>query len=976
MDDFFCSAFRNRRIPKCVFFYIWRMSFAECLAKFQKSLYIVGIALAAVFFTACSDIFSDSSNSLSPVEFSNVKFDVDLLDKDFVRLYSKGHFATLGTDDSMAVPNEIPKMRATFDYDFSIGKHEVTCEEFNKFAKAKKSTLKRKLDCSSKNLPATNITYYDAVLLANAKSNEKGLDTVYTYVRASYDGYGNCENLEGLVFHPEVDAYRLPTEAEWVLAASQGWNPEESWNADNSKYKLHSVCGKEKNDIGLCDMAGNAMEWVHDWMGFFRDSSVNDFVGGLGDKGIGERILKGGSFRNNTSSMNLYNRNDVYAVTSSTKANYVGVRLARGAIPSPEWLAESGRSDYSKLYVVANSATLQKMTGTFKMKLVFRNDVSGNLSFIDYSQNVPVITEIKDTLDSYHPDISPDGKRVAFCTGLEGVKGKSQVYVRDLDEKGSHLLKLDVENAAIPRWRVLDSGDTVIVYVTDAGNNSDEASWKSQSTWQVPFAKGKFGKPRKLFDGTFHGGVSRHGTIAASGSQRLRAHLEYGSRVRDTVWYNGEQVCNVSLLNDFKTKVLFLDFGSKTGKDFVGEKYNAHERLFVMDSTGKLIQSFVSPSGYTFDHSEWALNRASPGQKFYAVVSLVNGNGAHVKLSLLDMATNTLTEMVNGDELWHPCFWIGPFQKRTESYDLDVDSAGVYLNSLEDSKDAIMMRYKMELLWTYKNRATIIFLGSSRPMYALSPNFFKGNHFAINLAHTPNSIYAIRDFYLNYIETQASGLDYLVVSLDIDFWNKIDGEGDDNFFATTYKKFPGYVYDENHNYWKDYFPPDLPKLTKKAIGLDTSESKTYMAELGRYIANPCKSWGGKKPEIEEDSTLFDNHPELINNSLAALDTIIKVAANRNVTVIGIIFPQSPAYKKTGAFGRYGMRRSLAKNVIERIERMSQIYSNFFFWDRNKMGNHDYGDHLATDYDHLCQEGTILMSVQLDSLIREMEKRNK
>lgn len=935
----------------------------------------MGVVAVSLFVSSCSELFSDSAEDLSPIEFSRVKYKTDPMDKDFVHIYADGLFATLGTNDSLAVANEIPKMKAMFGYDFSIGKHEVTCDEFNKFAKVKKSAIQRKLKCDSGNLPATNITYFDAVLLANAMSVAKGLDTVYSYVKAMYDDEGNCENLEGFVFHPEVNAYRLPTEAEWVLAASQGWNPDESWNANNSKYKTHAVCGKKKNDIGLCDMAGNVMEWMNDWMGFFRDSAVNNFVGSIGDKGVGERVLKGGSFRNNASSMHLYSRNDVYTVTSSTKAKYVGVRLALGSIASPEWLTESGNTGLTKLYIVANTATLANITTINKMKLVFRNDVSGNLAFIDYSKGVPEITEIEDTLNSYHPEISPDGKKVAFCTGLEGVKGPSSVYVRNLDEKGSHLVKLDVEKAAIPRWRVVN-GDTVIVYVTDAGNNSDESWWKSQSTWRVPFSKGKFGKPEKIYDGAYHGGQSRLRTLAATGSQRLRVHLDDATGLHDTVWYNNEQVCNVSVLNETKSKILFLDFGSKTGSEFVNEKYGAHERLFVMDSAGNLINSFASPKGYTFDHSEWALNYASVGKNFYAVVSLVNANGAHTKLALLNLADSSLTELVNGGELWHPSFWISAFQSRNATFELDPDSAGVYLNSPKEGLSPMMLRYKMELLWKYRNLTYVVFLGSSRPMYALSPNFFHGEHAALNLAHTPNSIYAIRDYYLKYVDAHVRRLKYLVISLDIDFWNKTENKGDDNFFATTYKKYPGYVYDKNHNYWHDYFPPELPEMTKESTGGDTAQARLFKSEKGRYLANPCKSWGGKKPEIEEDSTLFDNHPEWIDNSLAALDTIIRVAANKNVTVIGIIFPQSPAYKKTGAFGRYGMRRSLAKKVIERIEERTHTYSNFFFWDRNKMGNHDYADRYATDYDHLCQEGTILMSVQLDSLIKTMEKKEK
>ena len=301
------------------------------------------------------------------------------------------------------------------------------------------------------------------MLFDNAKSVSKGLDTAYTYLHAIYDDDGVCINLEGLVFMSETDGYRLPNEAEWLLAASQGWNPSESWNASNSKYRAHEVCGKKKNDLGLCDMAGNVIEWVNDWMGPFRDTTVNDFMGASERNGVGERVLKGGGYKNQKDNINLYARGDVYTVTSSTKAAYVGMRLARGRIPSPEWLAASGAVEVSKTYLVANTSTLRNVVKMDKMKLVFRDELTGHLNFVDYSKGVIGLTEIKDSLDAYHPDVSPDGSKVAFCTGLEGVSGASSVYVRDLDATGSNLVKLDVENASIPRWYVMPNGVLITV---------------------------------------------------------------------------------------------------------------------------------------------------------------------------------------------------------------------------------------------------------------------------------------------------------------------------------------------------------------------------------------------------------------------------------------------------------------------------------------------------------------------------------
>ena len=221
------------------------------------------------------------------------------------------------------------------------------------------------------------------------------------------------------------------------------------------------------------------------------------------------------------------------------------------------------------------------------------------------------------------------------------MSGKSALYVRDLNASGTNLAKLDVESAAIPRWRVLENGDTVIVYVTDAGNNKEESAFKATSTWQVKFSKGKFGTPQKLFEGAYHGGVSDDNTLAVTGARILRARISG----RDTVWYKdgekAEQACNVSLAKDGSKRTLFLDFGGKTGRDFVGKKYGTHERLLIANASGKLIQSVGAPDGYSFDHSEWV-----SGVKDLAVATLANANGAHQKIVLVNTVDSSVVELV------------------------------------------------------------------------------------------------------------------------------------------------------------------------------------------------------------------------------------------------------------------------------------------------------------------------------------------
>ncbi len=100
---------------------------------------------------------------------------------------------------------------------------------------------------------------------------------------------------------------RLPTEAEWEYAARGGSphaysdrNGHETtlekvgWYDKNSGGKLHEVMQLEPNPWGLCDMYGNASEWVADWYGEYSDEAQVDPWGP--PSGM-DRVIRGGSFR-------------------------------------------------------------------------------------------------------------------------------------------------------------------------------------------------------------------------------------------------------------------------------------------------------------------------------------------------------------------------------------------------------------------------------------------------------------------------------------------------------------------------------------------------------------------------------------------------------------------------------------------------------------------------------------------------------
>ncbi len=897
--------------------------------------------LLAFVVTLCA-CFDGLSSSESGSAF------YDLVGMESIR--SSGAVVTLGTNDSNANVNERPQMRVSITYDFMIGKAEVQCGEFNALME---SATGLSLECVSKDLPATNLTYYDAVLFANERSKAEGFDTAYTYVSAQFDNANHCISLEGFAFHPEVIAYRLPTEAEWMLVAKAYGNLERSWTADNSNYELHTPCSISL--FRVCDLYGNAMEWVNDWLGDFNDTTVTNYVGAPDGGSLGLRIVKGGSFRNLASTIKPYSRGDVYTVTSSTLSYYVGFRLAFGKIPDATWMRSDGNVVGSRVLSLASSSRMRSMTGTYKVKLAFRNDVTKNLDFIDYSNRSPVVSEIVDTLDVYHPDISPDGSKVAFCTGLEGVSGKSELYVRDLNESGSNLVRLDVKSAAIPRWRVLENGDTVIVYVTDAGNNKNEATFKSSSTWMVKFSNGKFGKPEKLFDGAYHGGISEDNTLAVSGARLLRARMaKSGSTVLekavDTVWYDGNQACNASLAKDSSKRTLFLDFG--------GSGYGTHERLLVMDKKGKLIQSVSSPEGYSFDHSEWALGGAN-----MAVATLANANGAHQRIVLVQLTDSSIVDLVEGDELWHPCLWVKDKVTSLDNSLLNLDSVGVYYIEGQDWMYE-SLGFKITQMWKHMDEIEILGVGSSRVECSIIPLEMKTGY-TMNLGHMGNDLNASLFVAQNYGVRHLKKLKYIVVAIDIDLWISST-----DFSDIIFPLLPGYVYDTKHLFWKDGLPNGFLYAVENATNYSEYAREAYEESRG-HLGNPTVEWG--TPIIEKDSLWPEDRLENLSWNLNILENFLNEMESSDIKIIGVVFPQNPRYRETGTWGRYGPRRSVAAEVLDSVVELQKRYDNFILMDENRNGNHDYTDDEARNSDHLSIKGAKKLTHRLDSLLSTLEE---
>jgi hypothetical protein len=120
--------------------------------------------------------------------------------------------------------------------------------------------------------------------------------------------------------------------------------------------------------------------------------------------------------------------------------------------------------------------------------------------------------------------------------------------------------------------------------------------------------------------------------------------------------------------------------------------------------------------------------------------------------------------------------------------------------------------------------------------------------------------------------------------------------------------------------------------------------------------------------------LLDEHWNLVDDSKEALVEIIKEAAKRDIRVVGLIFPQSPAYIETGSFGRYGLRRTSAKKLIAELDALKKKYPNFMLMDENNMGHHSYTDAMAIDEDHLCYAGSLALTARLNKFLLSWENK--
>lgn len=148
---------------------------------------------------------------------------------------------------------------------FSISQTEITQSDYFALMGTLPTQMPR---ATGDSFPVARVSWYDAILFANALSKKLGLDSAYVY---DFRGAGN--RLSNLKENVSARAVRLPSGSEWEFAARAGTSGAYYWGtakaADYAVYNnmfdsYQKVAGKLPNAWKLYDMAGNVAEWTID----------------------------------------------------------------------------------------------------------------------------------------------------------------------------------------------------------------------------------------------------------------------------------------------------------------------------------------------------------------------------------------------------------------------------------------------------------------------------------------------------------------------------------------------------------------------------------------------------------------------------------------------------------------------------------------------------------------------------------------
>jgi formylglycine-generating enzyme required for sulfatase activity/pimeloyl-ACP methyl ester carboxylesterase len=216
--------------------------------------------------------------------------------------------------------------------EFLLGTSEITQQEYEDIAGVNPSAYQ------GSTRPVENVSWWDAIRYCNLRSEK--------------EGFAPCYDLTTGQRNESCTGYRLPTEAEWIVAAGSIPPPEQlketanlgdasTKNTDVLKASLTNgtkpVRSFKPNSQGLFDMHGNVWEWCGDY--FNVVDSPGRVRNPIGPASGLARVIRGGSFVSTTS---RWSRDFRSSMNADHRGRFTGFRVARSVIPAKENRQASG----------------------------------------------------------------------------------------------------------------------------------------------------------------------------------------------------------------------------------------------------------------------------------------------------------------------------------------------------------------------------------------------------------------------------------------------------------------------------------------------------------------------------------------------------------------------------------------------------------------------------------------------------------